>query len=760
MTRPTTIATGTTAGTPASSGLRPEIQALRAVAVALVVVYHFWPWKLPGGFVGVDVFFVISGFLITSHLLRDVARTGRVSLASFWARRARRLLPASLLVLLATSVAVLVLMPASRWRDVFSEIVASTLYVQNWFLASTATDYSAADASASPVQHYWSLAAEEQFYLVWPILIAAVTLAVAFVVSRSRQSQPVAATDRLRTRAIRIGLGVVVAASFVYSVYATAVSPESAYFITPTRAWEFGAGGLLAALLPAPIPATGKRRAALLSLLSLAGLAALGVAALVYSAETPFPGYAALLPVLGTLAIIAAGSPRAWFSPARAAGLAPVQFLGGISYSVYLWHWPLLMLAPYVFSDTGDHPLGAKSKFVLILLAVLLAWATKIVVEDPARSARFLTLRRPRFTLAAAAAGMVLVLVLPSWTIVQADATEKRSAELLAQLVATPDPVPASASLEAVRQSILASLPACLGALERSGGSGDCSNPALENDAAGTRQGVVIPDPSAGTILSYQGKCLDSDIKKLHSRICELGTPVDEATKTVAVIGDSHAFSLLPAIMTIAEARSWHVVAVTRGSCPFNLATRGMTDDGERQACLDWNSFARSVIEDRPEISAMFTSASAKNGYLGSGGRSGYDSAVTGAAALWREFPATVENVVVVRDVPRARQDVVECLDEEFAADSLDDDSCTSPESAVTFADPLARAAADWTPQVGDPRVTLVDPSSIFCENQTCASFIGHTIVYRDTHHIAPVFARTLAPFIVEDLPAEGFGEQ
>jgi len=751
MTAPSVVPVPSPAPSSARTPTRPEIQALRAVAVALVVAYHFWPDRLPGGFIGVDVFFVISGFLITAHLVRDVSASGRVQLATFWARRARRLLPASLLVLLATSVGVLLFVPSALWRDIFAEVTSSTLYVQNWFLASSAVDYSAADALASPVQHYWSLSTEEQFYLVWPVLIAIIALV-------SRMSR---AGRTLPRRAVFVGLAAVVVASLVFSIVYTGVSADAAYFITPTRAWEFGAGGLLAVVLPGPLSARPNARHGALSLLSLAGLASLTLAALAFSTATPFPGSAALLPVLGTLAVIAAGTPRAWFSPARVAGLRPVQFLGDVSYSVYLWHWPLLIIAPYVLGRDVATGLGTTAKLLLLLVTVLLAWATKIVVEDPIRSARILTRRPPAVSLLAAAAGMAVVLVIPLVATAGLDAAEARSDAIQQQLVTTPELVTgAGSSVDDVTRSILASLPPCLGALARPADGAGCTNPDLEGSGDDT-QGIVIPDPTAGKIPAYRRDCLD-DLKKEQFLVCELGVPEAQATKTVAVIGDSHSFSLLPTIMTIAEAQGWHVVSVTRGSCPFNAATRALDKGAARDGCVAWNDNATALLRERPEISAVFTSASAKNGYVGTGSgatrSSGYDNAVTGAASLWRSLPESVSDVVVIRDVPRARVDVVECLDEAYAAGFLTERDCSSPQDDVEYADPLADAAAAYTAAPGDPAVTLIDPTPILCVAGECAAYLGHTIVYRDSHHIAPVFARTLAPLVQQALPAARFG--
>ncbi|MGN6127143.1 MAG: acyltransferase family protein, partial [Humibacter sp.] len=220
------------------SGFLPELQALRAVAVTGVVVYHLYPGVLRGGFVGVDVFFVISGFLITSHLLRGWATEGRIRFAAFYARRAWRLLPAALLVLLVTAALTILVLPERNWPQVFQEIGASTFYVENWYLAVHSVDYLAQNTDiASPVTHYWSLSVEEQFYLVWPLVL----VAGGWVASRLAP---------WRRRAVLLSvLGAVFGASLVASVALTASDPSPAYFATQTRAWEFAAGGIVAVLL-------------------------------------------------------------------------------------------------------------------------------------------------------------------------------------------------------------------------------------------------------------------------------------------------------------------------------------------------------------------------------------------------------------------------------------------------------------------------------------------------------------------------------
>jgi peptidoglycan/LPS O-acetylase OafA/YrhL len=303
------------------SYLRSDIQALRAIAVLLVVTFHLWPIRLTGGYVGVDVFFVISGFLITSHILRDVDK-GAFRVTRFWARRLRRLLPASMLVLAVTAAGVWLWVPQQSWQQWFREIGASALYVQNWILAADSVDYMAADNTASPVQHFWTLSTEEQFYAVWPLFVI---VALGF-----------ARLAKVRPRvAIGATLGIVVAASFLASLILTSEDPSYAYFVTPTRAWEFGAGALLAFAPPLARARTFT--------------AWLGVAFIVFSAwsltgETPFPGYMAALPVIGTAMVIWSNTNHSLTK--RLIELPPVQFIGNISYSIYLWHWPLSFLSP------------------------------------------------------------------------------------------------------------------------------------------------------------------------------------------------------------------------------------------------------------------------------------------------------------------------------------------------------------------------------------------------------------------------------
>ena len=686
-------------------GPRREVQALRAIAVSAVVLYHLWPWMLPGGYAGVDIFFVISGFLITAHLVREADRTGRVNLPEFWARRARRLLPASLLVLAASALGTLLVVPTALWQQFLREIGASALYVLNWVLASDSVDYLAADNLASPVQHYWSLSAEEQFYLVWPLLVV-LSFAIAARLARGRSHAVLA-----------IVLGVVTAASLVYSIVLTATDPSPAYFVTPARAWEFGLGGLLA-LVPgrfAPREADAPERAP--AIVSWLGLAAIVTTVVVYQPDTPFPGVAALLPALGTVAVIWAGTPRG-FSPSRVFSLRPVQWLGDISYSLYLWHWPLVVLVPFAVL----HELVRNEKLVLLAVAILLGWLTKIAVEDPARRMRWLVQSRARVTLGLTGAAMVVVIASTSFGYIQ---LENRFN---------------AANDEAT--AIAAEQPTCFGANAYAPTSPDpCVNEKLT--------GRIFPDIAAGQrdgVLPDNMRCRSPSADFGLSK-CEFGVPADEASLSIALIGDSHAEHWVPAVDRMADARSWHVDTYFKGGCPFSAVLRVEDLDKTDGACKWWNE--RVLIKlQKGDYDVVLTTQSTGHEFQKKPGETDMEAASRGLIEQWTKVEATTgARVVAIRDNPKMQFNPSVCLGRLGSDPVSMADDCVTPQSTALLPDPQIAAGAE-------SGIPVLDFTDFYCRDDVCPAVVGSVIVYRDDNHLGGTFSRSLAPYLEEKLRA------
>jgi peptidoglycan/LPS O-acetylase OafA/YrhL len=338
---------------------RADVEGLRAVAIAIVVLGHAQLGFAAGGYVGVDVFFVISGFLITQLLVGELDRSGRVSVARFYARRVKRLMPQALTVIAAVVVAGWLLLSPLEADAVAHDVVAAGAYAMNWHLSAEAVDYFHSGEAARPLDHLWSLAVEEQFYAVWPWLL----LALAWV---SRRALPIA-------------VATIAAASFAYAVASVHAAPEAAYYSAFGRAWELGLGALLAV-----VPAARLWPGA-----AWLGLAAIAVSVLTFGAGTPFPGPAALAPTLGAAAVIAAGAPL------RLLTFRPMRWLGRVSYAWYVWHWPVL-----VFAGAGS----AGGRALVALLSLVPAWLTYRWIETPLRHST-LHVRRPWTTLAAGLAG-------------------------------------------------------------------------------------------------------------------------------------------------------------------------------------------------------------------------------------------------------------------------------------------------------------------------------------------------------------------
>ncbi len=681
---------------------RTDIQALRAIAVGLVVLNHLWPLSVPGGYVGVDVFFVISGFLISKHLLGELELTGRIKLAKFYARRVKRLLPAALLVSVVSLITVWVCLPFSRWAVSAQETIAATLYLENWALAAKSVDYSAHNQAASTVQHYWSLSVEEQFYLVWPVLLLGIFVLAGRVELRVR-------------RAFFLSLSVLGVISFLFSDYLTSTGRSEAYFVTPGRVWEFVAGALVA--LAASnwfLKPSRPGRLRLAGAAQALGYGMIGFAALTYGVETDFPGAAALVPVAGTLLVIASGPRSPLWSPNTVLSARPVQFLGDVSYSIYLWHWPLIIVAP----DILNRNLTDVDKVGLLATSILLAAMTKRWVEDPGRT-KLLAGSSSRKVLGFTAAAMVAVCVL-SGTVIASSAIAQKS-ELAKLDSISGGPCYGAKSLDPTHSCELPFGP-----------------PEVEN--VGEDEAPWFDAPECRV---HEDPIVVQDRTILND--CDF-TGGGTASASVWLIGDSHAEQWKTGIFELARQNHWQLNESLVGGCPIVDAKRVAfmgtpTKDAESQErCLDWSAeVSDRILEEKPHMVFLSNFASQEKIDDGTGRNqlSQYDDAFRKRVGKWAENGT---QVYVIRDTPLTLgRSTPECL-------SLNSNplNCSNDKDRALPADPLVEAAQGME----DVSVKVIDLSDQFCPDDRCYAAIGGLHVYYDNDHASGSYIRSLVPVL------------
>ncbi|MFD4350384.1 acyltransferase family protein [Streptomyces coelicoflavus] len=667
--------------------LRLDVQGLRAVAVGAVVLSHAGVSRFAGGYVGVDVFFVVSGFLITSLLLRELAVTGRLSVASFYARRALRLLPAASLVIVVTLGGAWLFLSKARVAEYAGDGLASALYTVNFRLAGAGTDYLAQDSPPSPFQHFWSLAVEEQFYLVWPVLLLLTWR-----------------TLRGRRRLVAVPLALVCLASFTAGVLVTDISMPWAYFGSLTRIWEPGAGALLAlcAARLERLPAAYAGPATWL------GLVCIALAVFRFDDGTPFPGHHALLPVAGTLLVLAGGCAPARHGAERLLARRPLVWIGGLSYGWYLWHWPLLVIAPVALGrddGTADVPLALG----LSTAALALAGLTARLVENPVRFHR--TLRgRPRraLVLGGSLTAGVAVLCLTATTVPPTIEVGGPAPALARALSRAPAP---QTRLTEFLESSPTALPSNL-------------SPSL-------------PEVRAARSAVYREGC-HVDYAATRPRRCVHGDPA--ATRTVVLFGDSHAAQWFPALRRVATARGWRLVSMTKASCKVADVT---TSRGREPytACDTWRSGAVSAIRAlRPDLVVV---SSSDAGDPADPAADVTHQWTTGFERTFEALGASGARVAALLDTPWPKGDPVDCA----AGNSLRLRACANRLPAAirdATRSRALRAAASAT------STAVLDPTSWVCAPRSglCPVVVGDTAVYRDSSHLSEAYARALAPVL------------
>ncbi|WP_036959506.1 acyltransferase family protein [Promicromonospora kroppenstedtii] len=681
---------------PQTRKFRSEVQALRALAVLLVLVYHIDPEVLPGGYIGVDVFFVISGFLITGHLWREASTTGSVSLKKFWAARARRILPASIVTTVGVIVLAQLLLPRSLVENWWHQAIASIFYVENWALANDAVDYQAASNDPTAFQHFWSLGVEEQFYLVWPLLVL-----LAVVLWRRARRVATSPNPQVLRGLLLVVFCLVGLASFVWGVQQSLAGDPVAYYSTFTRVWELAAGGILALVIR-----DTARWAPLRNTLAIFGVAIIVVAACVLDDATPFPGTAALLPTLGACAVIAAGRTSGAGSMRAIVETWAVQRVGDISYSLYLWHFPVVV---YFGIYTGRDP-GVTDVLAMLVVSVALAVASYTLVEQPVRRSQWFR-----------ADGRMLVAALVSMALVAGLA-----ATLPLKIRATNEQWDQNASLISGQEGERVAEALQTGFVPFVGG-----------DTA-MKPNPLKADYDKGETL---GRCLGSAAGPA-TEPCEYGE-TENPTATIAVVGDSHAGVLAGPVIAVAKERGWRVLTYLHGSCPFTADRRADGDNGLVEGCAESNARTRDELRELdPDLVVTTYLERTKFEGLPEEKQPG----AAGLAEVWNELADRGTRVVVVRDNPLARSDVMECVSDNYATP----EKCGKPRAEAFAGRDVVPAAAELA-----PRAKIVDLSERYCDDTVCPAVIGNVLVYRDDHHVTRTYMAQLTDDLRKALPKQ-----
>ncbi|XBH21987.1 acyltransferase family protein [Jonesiaceae bacterium BS-20] len=677
--------------------MRKDIQALRALAVGLVVIYHLWPKRLTGGFIGVDVFFVISGFLITSHLIAKPPKSLK-DFGEFWGRRIRRLLPIAFLVMALTAIGVYFLAPVSQWAASGRQLIASAFYVQNWSLAGEAVDYLAADNVPTALQHYWSLSVEEQFYIFWPLFLGI----LAFFAARQRFLSAKLFSG--------IGVSLLITASLAWSYYLTQTSPGEAYFVTTTRMWELAFGGFGAFIFAWVTRILGNRNQ-LKSVLSWAGILMIMYAAITYDATTAFPGVSAMIPVLGTVLVLVVNAESTVASPTWFASNTPTQHLGDISYGIYLWHWPIIVLLPGLIGETLKWP----HKLVVLIVIIALASASKYLIEDPFRKRNAFG-KKLSGSYIFAISGMCILAIGAVFLMQQADRAEARSTEL---------------------------------AQEAEKAAGDCfGGNALVTEGCVPHGESLLTQPNfiaQDKPAPYTDGCwVDGDLS--DQKTCIYGADPKTADAHVALVGNSHGGHWLPALEVIAKKNNWSIETFLASECFTVLEKIQFESEESAQNCLKWNERVVNTIADGNYDSVVISNRTYRV-------LPGMDRTQTRAATvpLYEEVLGIWEEagvpVLVIRDTPYADvKNVPVCVDE-----NRDDLSACDGDRSREVPDPLAEASMN----VASNRIATLDLTDRICRDDICYSVVGGVIVYFDAGHLSATFARSLADPIgskLEDL--------
>jgi peptidoglycan/LPS O-acetylase OafA/YrhL len=662
---------------------RPDVQGLRAVAVLLVLLYHANWTVVSGGYVGVDVFFVISGFVITGVLLRERGSSGRTSLRSFYGRRARRIIPAATLVILATVVATYVFLGVLAGDRTAVDGRWAAIFLVNFHFASEGTNYLAAQNLPSPLQNFWSLSVEEQFYLVYP------TLFLLLAAVRTRIS--------LRTR-LAIGLVVVMIASFALSVTQTNSNPTVAYFSPFTRAWELALGGLVAVgtqwllKLPARIGVAA----------TWLGLGAVIISAVTLTSQSAYPGSLVAIPVIGAAMIIAGGTVASRSGAESLLGFVPLGWIGNMSYSLYLWHWPILIIAAEYQDKTS---LTFAQNLPWIGVAFVLSIISYQIVENPIRHSKFI--RRNRW--ASLTLGVVLIVVTVVGTTLVVD-RESAGGVSLAK-----DKITAGTTTQ-VAQLVAAA-------------------PQIQKLPIDLTPDLVQAPQDYGAV---RGPC-NPGVTQLSVPSCVFGDP--NGKKTMVLYGDSHAQMWFQAMNNIAIAAHWRLVILGKGYCMANHypPRSQLGDNAVIELCQTWQSFAYKRIRQlKPNlvvITQEVQTAPDRRPYTAAQWQQALERTIHRLSSPQTKF-------IVLGNIPKLKFSPPDCLAQHPSAIQI----CSTHRPLYPSA--YEQAELHGVTAMGGRYISV---TPWFCSTR-CTSVVGHYELYLNELHVTQTYTLFLQNVLAQQL--------
>lgn len=657
---------------------RPDIEGVRAISSVTVMLYHAGISWMAGGFTGVDVFYVLSGFLVTLGLLREAESKGKIDFFDFMGRRFRRLLPVSALVIIVTVLATYYWMGPTFGNTTAKDAMWTSGFMANWRFINVGTDYLGAQSAASPLQHYWTLAVEGQFYIAWPLIM----LLLALIAKKFTNI-----SVRALTGFVLIAMFV---ASYWWSITTTESEATTAYFSTFTRTFEIAAGCLLAVFLPQILNIPR----AIGTWLMIGGVALIIACCFIIKADTPFPGWIAILPVAGASAVITGGSVAAnsWIDKILA--IKPLQLLGKYSYGMYLWHWPMLQIGPSVIG----RPFELWEKLVVLVLATVLAAITYHLIENPMRNLSILKKNPPQWSWAFGA----LLIALP----IALGAQQIRANE-----EAPPISISEAAQSEYPNEAeVLAEVQASVDIDEWPEQA-----PRIENPA-------------------YSGEC-DVSRAATSSSACVHGDP--NGSRTAVIYGDSHAAMWIPSFDLIGKSSDWKIIQLNKPGCVApDFPTYSNVLGREYTECSEYRDWAiAKIAEINPDL-VIVTSA-----YDGSLRSTGTEGTADGVPAAWEDglgltLDAIVPNagrVIVLGDQAYPTEAGINCLeanpsDVRKCGDSVDD--AVHVEHNAMEANVAKEHGAEY-----------VDITKWMCTDDFCPAVIGGITVHRDRMHINETFA-------------------